>query len=99
MIDPIGAKAGSAINDLRNRAVSPVDGAAKSSAIASPEPQGPDTQAVQTGSVARSLAAEPPVDAERVQMIKRAVAEGRFPIYPAEIADRLIAFQLGWSKE
>jgi negative regulator of flagellin synthesis FlgM len=99
MFDPIGAKAGSAINDLRSRAVAPVDGAAKSKAIASPEPQAPATSPVQAGEVARALAAEPPVDAERVQIIKRALAEGRFPIYPAEIADRLIAFQLGWAKK
>ncbi|NNM77061.1 flagellar biosynthesis anti-sigma factor FlgM [Sphingomonas sp. ID1715] len=45
---------------------------------------------------AKAFAAKPPVDAERVQMIKRALQEGRYPIVPAKIADRMIAAQLKW---
>ena len=48
------------------------------------------------GGLAATLAAKPPVDAERVQMIKRALQEGRYPIVPAKIADRMIAAQLKW---
>ena len=29
--------------------------------------------------------------------IRRAVAEGRFPISPATIADRLLAFKMNWN--
>ena len=45
---------------------------------------------------ARAMATRPPVDAERVQQIKRALQEGRYPIVPAKIADRMIAAQLRW---
>ena len=43
------------------------------------------------------MAASPPVDADRVAAIKKAIAEGRFPILPATIADRLIALKLQWN--
>lgn len=39
-------------------------------------------------------AQEPPVNHERVAEIRRAVAEGTYPLVPAEIADALIAAKL-----
>ena len=33
----------------------------------------------------------PPVDSERVQMIRKAVEQGTYPIVPARIADAIIA--------
>lgn len=39
-------------------------------------------------------AKEPPVDHERVAEIRRAIAEGSYPLVPAEIADAMIAAQL-----
>lgn len=44
--------------------------------------------------VMRSDALDPgaaPVDAERVQMIRRAVESGTYPVIPAKIADAIIA--------
>ena len=49
------------------------------------------------GQVARDLAAAPPVDADRVARIRRAIAENRFPLSPTTVADRLIAFRLNWT--
>lgn len=49
-----------------------------------------------TGGLAAQLAARPPVDAERVQQIKKAIANGTFPILPATIADRLLAVRYEW---
>jgi negative regulator of flagellin synthesis FlgM len=57
---------------------------------AAPQPEAP-------GGLARQLAASAPVDAARVAEIKRAVAEGRFPISPATVADRLLALKFQWS--
>ena len=37
---------------------------------------------------------EPPVDSERVEQIRQAIAEGRYPLVPAEIADAMIAAKL-----
>lgn len=52
-----------------------------------------------TGSraIARELASAPPVDADRVSRIRQAIADGTFPIAPATIADRLLAFKLNWN--
>ncbi len=36
-------------------------------------------------------AAEPPVDADRVAEIRKAVEQGRYPVVPARIADAMIA--------
>lgn len=92
MIDPIGVTPG-AIPSGRVES----DGAAK---VVRLEPaRGPEQATVAETSArdtARALAARPPVDAERVQQIKRALAEGRYPLVPAKIADRLIAAQMRW---
>ena len=62
-------------------------------AVRAPQPAVAETSVRET---AKAMAARPPVDAERVQMIKRALQEGRYPIVPAKIADRMIAAQLKW---
>ena len=46
--------------------------------------------------LAAQLAAKPPVDADRVAQIKKAIANGTFPILPATIADRLLALRYDW---
>jgi negative regulator of flagellin synthesis FlgM len=46
---------------------------------------------VKLSDVAQLNAAEAPVDNNRVQEIKQAIAEGRFRINPEAIADRLIS--------
>ena len=47
--------------------------------------------------IARELASAPPVDTDRVSRIRQAIANGTFPILPATIADRLLAFKLEWA--
>ena len=49
--------------------------------------------------VAAELAAKPPVDTDRVQQIKRAIANGTFPILPATVADRLLAVRYEWMND
>ena len=55
--------------------------------------------APQLAALARSVAASAPVDADRVARIKEAVANGTFPILPATIADRLMAFRYEWMSD
>jgi negative regulator of flagellin synthesis FlgM len=58
------------------------------------------TQAVTTSAAAsltQSAAASAPVDAERVARIKKAIADGNFPLVPSTIADRLLALKLQWN--
>jgi len=52
--------------------------------------------ATQLTNLAKTLAAEPPVDSDRVDEIKKAIQNGSFPILPATIADRLLALRLNW---
>ena len=52
-----------------------------------------------TGGLAAALATKPPVDGERVAQIKKAIANGTFPILPATIADRLLALRYDWMND
>ena len=90
MIDPIGVTPGT-VPSVRVESDSKVvrlDPARPVESVAVAETSARET--------AKAYAAKPPVDAERVQQIKRALQEGRYPIVPAKIADRLIAAQLRW---
>ena len=94
MIDPIGIKTGA----VSSRTASVTDTVAATAPVQRVE--GNETARVAESEVraaARDMAAAPPVDRERVQQIKRAIQQGRFPIVPARIADRLIAAQLDWA--
>ncbi|MBS0478973.1 MAG: flagellar biosynthesis anti-sigma factor FlgM [Proteobacteria bacterium] len=90
MVDPIGPK-GSTPNDLRVVPVTPVAAAPKVAPVVGAEPPlSPATQ------LATQLAAQPPVDTDRVARIKQAIANGTFPILPATIADRMLALRYDW---
>lgn len=50
-----------------------------------------------TGAVALSATldpGEPPVDTERVALIRRAIEQGRYPVLPFRVADAIIAAEL-----
>ena len=94
MIDPIGMKPG-AIHDRRPATLEPVDRLTPSNAVSREAGSAAAEPAI--AAVAREMAAAPPVDLERVAQIKRALEEGRFPIVPAKIADRLIAASMIWT--
>jgi negative regulator of flagellin synthesis FlgM len=93
-MDPIGSKP---IAKLGLAPVTPAAPVARISDVATPQ----TTQAASSSMVAtaRELAAKPPVDAERVAKIKQAIADGKFPLVPSTIADRLIAFKLNWKPD
>jgi negative regulator of flagellin synthesis FlgM len=95
MIDPVGTKA-SAVSDLRTDAVKLEAKVSKVAEAAVATKLAANTVSVSAREAVKTMAATPPVDVERVAQIKKAVAEGRFPIYPATIADRLIAFEQGY---
>lgn len=91
MVDSIGPM-GSTPSDLRIAPVTPVAVAPKvAPVVVADEPQlSPATQ------LASQLATQPPVDTDRVQRIKQAIANGTFPILPATIADRMLALRYDW---
>jgi negative regulator of flagellin synthesis FlgM len=92
MVDPIGNKAGA----VADRRIAPVAPAAP---VAAAQPTSSEAPAVESTAAALSsaMAAKPPVDAERVAKIRKAIEDGKFPIYPTTIADRLLALKLEWS--
>ncbi len=92
MVEAVGSKPG-AVSDRRIAPVARV--AASPAATASALP----SDAAPVATTARSLAAKPPVDSERVRRIKAAIADGSFPISPARIADRLIALRSEWMSD
>jgi negative regulator of flagellin synthesis FlgM len=93
-MDPIGSKP---VSKLGLAPVAPTPPVARASDVATPQ----TTQAASSSMVAtaRELAAKPPVDADRVAKIKQAIEDGKFPLVPSTIADRLIAFKLNWKPD
>ena len=90
MVDPIGPK-GSAPTDLRVAPVTAVAAAPKAVPVATAPPP--------VGRLASQLAAQPPVDTDRVARIRAAIADGTFPILPATVADRLLALRYDWMSD
>lgn len=94
MIDPIGVKPGTVqggrIENQGSAKVVPLQ------AVRAPQP----AVVAETGAreTVKAMASKPPVDTERVQQIKRAIQEGRYPLVPAKIADQLIAAQMMWAE-
>jgi negative regulator of flagellin synthesis FlgM len=88
MVDPVGIKPASFANRLTPVAPAAPVRAAEGTA-----------QAARTSTAAaltQTAAASAPVDADRVARIKKAIADGKFPLIPSTIADRLIALKLQW---
>jgi len=92
MVDSIGNKAGA----VADRRIVPVAPAAP---VAAAKPVSNDVKTVEStaAELSSAMAAQPPVDSERVAKIRKAVQDGNFPIYPTTIADRLLALKLEWS--
>jgi negative regulator of flagellin synthesis FlgM len=92
MVDPIGIKAGTVV-DRRQVSVAAASSVEPVKTVTA-EPKAVETAAAE---ISQTMAAQPPVDSERVAKIRRAVQDGRFPIYPSTIADRLLALKLEWN--
>ncbi len=93
MVDPIGIKKGAVANRVAVPSVVPAGKVAVAAPVAK------DAPALQSAAaeMAGAMAAQPPVDAERVARIRKAIDEGRFPLYPSNVADRLLALKLEWN--
>ena len=81
-----------------DRRIAPVDAVAT---VAAPTTSADHTARAeapeQLVSVNRVSAGDAPIDLERVARIRRAIAEGRYPLNPETVADRLIALKLDWT--
>lgn len=84
MINALGDKSGR-IDAQRSR-VEP------SAAAVRPHGEGRGPRAEASPTAAAELVAQgPPVDSDKVQMIRSAIAEGRYPVDPHKIAERMLA--------
>lgn len=96
MVDQVGGKPLS----IRDRNVARVERTGPARPVETPRTEtatpSPAAASAGFGRIARDLAASPPVDVDRVARIRRAIAEGRFPVTPASIADNLLALKLDW---
>lgn len=93
MVDPIGNKASAVTAVRRVASVAPASGVAATKAVANETPAVQSTAAT----LASSMAEKPPVDVDRVARIRKAIQEGRFPLVPSTIADRLLALKMEWN--
>ncbi|MHA6718402.1 flagellar biosynthesis anti-sigma factor FlgM [Sphingomonas sp. RS6] len=91
MVDPIGIKTG-AVVDRRTLPVAAAPG------VEAAAPLKGEADAVDTAApaLAQTMAAEAPVDTDRVARIRKAIQDGRFPMVPSTVADRLLALKLQW---
>lgn len=62
--------------------------------IAGAKPQRPPVSAVEVSTGQTIDAGQPPIDADRVALIRAAIAKGDYPILPTKIADAIIAAPL-----
>jgi negative regulator of flagellin synthesis FlgM len=93
MVDPIGIKAGT----VGERRPVQLDAAKAVEAPQAPRPVSAEPQpAAAATQLSSAMAAQAPVDTDRVARIKKAIADGRFPTVPATIADRLLALKMEW---
>ncbi len=95
MVDAVGSRL---VTSIGQRGIARTEGQARAGTTEARAPAGEaTTTALSGGTTARVLSASPPVDTDRVATIRKAIAEGRFPLSPATIADRLIALKLDWN--
>jgi negative regulator of flagellin synthesis FlgM len=98
MVDSIGNKASTPPVERRVVPVAPAAGTSAVQAVATPvKEQTAGAEQVQSAALSKQMAAEAPVDSDRVTRIKNAIANGTFPIYPTTIADRLLALKMQWN--
>jgi negative regulator of flagellin synthesis FlgM len=92
MVDSVGVKPFTVGGSIGR-----IDRATPARTIDTARPPVAQAPATSLRSMARDLAAAPPVDTDRVSRIRQAIANGTFPISPATIADRLLAFKMNWN--
>jgi negative regulator of flagellin synthesis FlgM len=94
MVDPVGTKP-AAVVDRRSVQVVATEAAAPAKPVTSEGAQA--EEASSATQLSQAMAAQAPVDSDRVARIRKAVQDGNFPIYPSTIADRLLALKLEWN--
>lgn len=90
MVDSIGSTAAGSVTRVATTIAPTAPIAPVRTPVANETPEAPRA-------LAKALSENPPIDADRVAQIKKAIANGTFPILPSKIADRLLALKLEWN--
>ena len=93
MVDSISSKPVTG----RDLQVVPVARAAQAASAKATGREGLVAEQLKLSAMAFGFTEQAPVDLERVSRIRAAIRKGNFPIYPAQIADRLIALKYEWT--
>ena len=97
MVESVGSRL---VTSIGGRGVARTEGQARAETAQAPQDTGAAKSGVallSSGTTAQAMSSSPPVDTDRVATIRKAISEGRFPLSPATIADRLIALKLDWN--
>ncbi|MCM8731251.1 flagellar biosynthesis anti-sigma factor FlgM [Hephaestia sp. GCM10023244] len=92
MIAPVGSKPVLPVNGL-----APLTKAAPVRPAGSSVGSADETVRSAIASLAHDMAANAPVDADRVARFRQAIADGSFAVAPDAIADRLLAMRNDWN--
>lgn len=93
MVDPIGIRTGAVASQRTVSVVATQAAAAPKAVQTSTDAKPVETEAAE---LAVTMASGAPVDGDRVARIRKAVEEGRFPLVPSTVADRLLAIKMQW---
>lgn len=98
MVDSVGAKPVTRdVGIARVAAASPIAAVQAAATPAATTQTATASPTTALSGVAQTMSASAPVDTDRVAKIKKAIQDGKFPILPATIADRMIALKLQWN--
>ncbi len=96
MVDSVGSRL---VSSIGGRGIARTEGQPRAASTTAPDaaPAKSGVELLSGGTTAQTMSASAPVDTDRVATIRKAIADGRFPLSPATIADRLIALKLDWN--
>jgi flagellar biosynthesis anti-sigma factor FlgM len=93
VIDPVGSKP---VSPLDARIAPVAAGAPAARVVAVADPRDETAEASSVAEAARRAAAQPPVDHDRVAVLRAAIASGDYRPAPQAIADKLLGAMQEW---
>ena len=93
MVDPVGSKP---VSPLDPRIAPVAAGQPAAGVIPVADPRDDTAQASSVAEAARRAAVQPPVDHERVAMLRAAIANGSYRPAPQAIADKMLGAKQEW---
>jgi len=93
VVDPVGSKP---VSPLGARIAPVAPGAPAARIVAVADPRDETAEASSVAEAARRAAAQPPIDHERVAVLRAAIANGDYRPAPQAIADKMLGAKQEW---